>query len=95
MVYPFTQTAEPALAAGFIATNYRHHHHMGQSQVELNRAMKGASFRRVNHAELEPSPWAKLRWLVRRVFWPKAGILVRLRSLWVTIPVRKISHFYF
>jgi hypothetical protein len=25
-----TQTAEPALAVGFIATNYRHHHHMGK-----------------------------------------------------------------
>jgi hypothetical protein len=65
------------------------------SQVELNRAMKGASFRRVNHAELKLPPWAKLRCLVRRIFWPKGGILVRLRSLWVTISVRKISNFSF
>ena len=35
MVYPFTQTAEPALAVGFIATDYRHHHHMGQGPITL------------------------------------------------------------
>ena len=35
MVYPFTQTAEPALAVGFIATNYRHHHHMGLGLITL------------------------------------------------------------
>ena len=35
MVYPFTQTAEPALAAGFIATNDRHHHHMVQGPITL------------------------------------------------------------
>ena len=28
MAYPFTQTAEPALAVGLIAANYRHHHHI-------------------------------------------------------------------
>jgi hypothetical protein len=37
MVYPFTQTAEPALAVGFIATNYRHrhHHHTGKGLIAL------------------------------------------------------------
>jgi hypothetical protein len=30
MVFPFTQTAEPALAAGFMATKHRHHDHMGK-----------------------------------------------------------------
>jgi hypothetical protein len=35
MVYPFTQTAEPALAVGFIATNYRHRHHMGKGLITL------------------------------------------------------------
>ena len=51
--------------------------------------MKGVSFRRVNHVELELPPLAKVRWLGGRIFWPKAGILVRLRSLGVAIPVRE------
>jgi hypothetical protein len=51
------------------------------SQIELNRPMKGVSFRRVNHAELKFPPTAKLCALVRRIFPPKAGILVRCRSL--------------
>ena len=45
MVYPFTQTAEPALAAGFIATNYRHHHHMGQGLITLVPATLGGTAR--------------------------------------------------
>jgi hypothetical protein len=53
------------------------------SQIELNRPMKGVSFRRVNHAELKLPPWAKVRGLGGRIFWPKAGILVRCRSLGV------------
>jgi hypothetical protein len=32
---PGTQTAKPALAVGFIATNYRHHHHMGKGLITL------------------------------------------------------------
>jgi hypothetical protein len=36
VVYSFTQTAEPALAVGFIsyiiAMNYRHYHHLGKGQ---------------------------------------------------------------
>jgi len=32
------------------------------SQIELNRPMKGVSFRRVNHAELKLPPWAKVWW---------------------------------
>jgi hypothetical protein len=35
MVYPFTQTAEPALAVGFIATNYRYHHHVRKGLIAL------------------------------------------------------------
>ena len=36
MVYPFTHAAEPALAVGFIAMNYRHHHqHMGKGIIAL------------------------------------------------------------
>jgi hypothetical protein len=54
-----------------------------RSQIELNRPMKGVSFRRVNHAELKLPPWAKVRGLGGRIFWPKAGILVRCRSLGV------------
>jgi hypothetical protein len=39
MVYPFTQTAEPSLAVGFIATNYyRHHNHMGKGLIAHNSA---------------------------------------------------------
>ena len=64
------------------------------SQIELNRPMKGVSARRVNHAELKLPPWAKVWWLGGRIFWPKAGILVRLRSLWVTIPVRSDAPFF-
>jgi hypothetical protein len=60
------------------------------SQVELNRAMKGVLFQRVNHAALKLPPWAKMRWPPRRVFGPKAGILVRLRSLGMSILIRKI-----
>jgi hypothetical protein len=30
-----TQTAEPTLAIGFIATNYRRHHHMGKGLIAL------------------------------------------------------------
>ena len=55
--------------------------------------MKGASFRRVNHAELKLPPWAKVWGLGGRIFWPKAGILVRLRSLGIPILVRKNPHF--
>jgi hypothetical protein len=32
---PFTQIADPALAVGFIATNYRHYHHMGNGLITL------------------------------------------------------------
>ena len=58
------------------------------SQIELNRAKKPRSFRRANGRKLELPPWAKVWWPGGRIFWPKAGILVRPRSLWVTIPVR-------
>jgi hypothetical protein len=36
MVYPFTQTAEPALAVGFIATNYRYHRHTSAHKQRVN-----------------------------------------------------------
>ena len=65
----------------------------GESPVELNRAIKARLFRRANDAELKFPPLAKLRWLVRRIFWPEAGILVRLRSLGVVILVDKNPHF--
>jgi hypothetical protein len=35
MVHPFAQTAEPALAVGFIATHYRRQHHMGKGPIAL------------------------------------------------------------
>jgi hypothetical protein len=35
MIYPFAQTAEPALAVGFIATHYRHQRHMGKGLITL------------------------------------------------------------
>jgi hypothetical protein len=74
-----------------------------RSPIKPNRAKNPHSFRRVNHAELASPPWAKLRWLVRRIFWPKAGILVRCRSLGIKIQVRgrvrsgryKAKHRYF
>jgi hypothetical protein len=50
--------------------------------------MKGVPFRRVNHAELKLFPWAKVRGLGGRIFWPKAVISVRCRSLGIKIPVR-------
>ena len=53
------------------------------SASEPNRAkpppMKGVSFRRANHAELTFPPWGKFCGLGGgRIFWPKAGISVRL-----------------
>jgi hypothetical protein len=39
----------------------------------------------VNHPELKLPPLAKVRWLGGRIFWPEAGILVRLRSLGVGV----------
>ena len=51
------------------------------SPVELNRPKWALSFRRVNGTELELPPSA-ISWGVGvRIFWPKAGILVRRRSL--------------
>jgi hypothetical protein len=38
---------------------------------------------RANHAELKLPPRAKQCCLVRRILWPKAGVLVRCRSLGV------------
>jgi hypothetical protein len=37
MVYPFTQTAEPALVVVLVATNCRHHHHMGKGLITLQQ----------------------------------------------------------
>ena len=59
------------------------------SQIELNRPMKGVPFRMVNHAELKLPPLAKVRWLGGRIFWPEAGISVRLRSLGVAISIQE------
>jgi hypothetical protein len=61
------------------------------SQIELNRPMKGVSFWfwGVNHAELKLPLLAKVRWPQGRIFWPEAGILVRLRSLGVAIPIQE------
>jgi hypothetical protein len=68
----------------------RHLQRPVKSPIKPNRAKKKnfrSGGRRVNHAELKLPSLVKLCSLVRRVFWPEAGILVRLQSLGVAIPV--------
>jgi hypothetical protein len=59
------------------------------SQIELNRAKKPRSFRRLNRRKLKYPAWAKLRCLMRRIFWPKPGIFFRRGSLWLWVTIRK------
>ena len=48
MVYPFTQAAEPALAEGFIATNYCHHHHGTSVTVIRGRTARSVGSEEAN-----------------------------------------------
>jgi hypothetical protein len=69
---------------------------MPLSQIELDRAMKGRSFRRATGRKLTFLPWAKVccprPWAVSASFgfWPKAGnlVLVRRRPLGVASFIR-------
>ena len=62
----------------------------GKSRIELNRPSWAESFRRVKYLELKLPPSAVLcRWY-GRIFWPKAGILVRRRSLGKSMQVYQI-----
>ena len=64
---------------------------MYMSQIELNRPMKikGVPFRRMNHAELEFPPLAKVFGPRGRIFLPETGGLIRRRSLGVAVLTRE------
>jgi hypothetical protein len=53
-----------------------------RSPIKPNRAKKARSFRRLNRRKQKYPAWAKLCFLMRRIFWPKPGIFIRRGSLW-------------
>jgi hypothetical protein len=57
MAYTFTQTAEPALAVGFVATNYRHHHHMHmrKGRITLERPPRWTAGRTLGEVHIPRS----------------------------------------
>ena len=64
-----------------------------QSPIKPNRAKKPHSFRRLNRRKLKYPAWAKIRCLVRRIFWPKPGIFIRHRTwhLCITASSHRLS----